>query len=145
MKIDNNCSVRLNYAIRMQDGLIVDQNPDNEPLQFVTGRSEIIPALELGIMGLSPGEKRSFVVGPEEAFGPRDPKAVRIINRNELVKRGEDLQEGMIFRIRDEDGNALVLTVLSLDDEEAVFDLNHPLAGATLTFDVEILEVGQAQ
>jgi FKBP-type peptidyl-prolyl cis-trans isomerase SlpA len=145
MKISDNCVVRLNYSIRLKDGEVVDRNPDNEPLSFTTGRGEVVPALEKGIVGMEPGERGSFEVGPEDGFGMRDPKAVRIISRGDLVDRGKDLQEGMIFRIKDDEGNAMVITVMSLDEDEVVFDLNHPLAGATLTFDVEILEVGQVQ
>ncbi|HUT54443.1 MAG TPA: peptidylprolyl isomerase [bacterium] len=145
MKIGDNCVVRLNYSIRIKDGEIVDRNPDDEPLCFTTGRSEVIPALEKGILGMEQGESGSFDVGPEDGFGMRDPKAVRIIGRDDLVDHGNDLAEGMIFRIKDKEGNGMAITVLSLDDDEVVFDLNHPLAGATLTFDVKILEVGPVQ
>ena len=143
MKIHANCRVTMKYALRLEDGEEVESSSLDEPLEFVTGRDEVIPCLEKGIMGMESGELRSFAVGPEDAFGLRDPEAVRVVNRAELEDHGDELEEGMIFRIRDEDGNTMVITVASLDEEEVVFDLNHPLAGAPLRFEVEILEVNQ--
>jgi FKBP-type peptidyl-prolyl cis-trans isomerase 2 len=144
MKVGKNCRVRLNYTIRLQEGQIVDKNPETQHLEFNTGKSEVIPALENGVMGMEPGEKKTFHTGPEEAFGPRDPEATRIVSRDELVNRGDDLEEGLIFRINDESGKSFPITVLSLDEEEVVFDLNHPLAGSPLAFEVEVIGVEEA-
>jgi FKBP-type peptidyl-prolyl cis-trans isomerase 2 len=144
MKVGDNCRVRLNYTIRLQEGQIVDKNPGDQPLEFNTGKSEVIPVLENGVMGMEPGEKKTFHTGPEEAFGPRDPEATRIVSRDELVNRGDDLEEGLIFKIKDENEKSFVITVLSLDEEEVVFDLNHPLAGSPLAIEVEIIGVEAA-
>lgn len=141
MKIANNCRVRMNYAIRLEGGELVEENPPGEPLEFVVGQEQVLPAVERGIMGLAEGEKKRFEVPPEEGFGFRDPQAIRVVSRNDLEDHGDILEEGMMLRLRDESGNTLVLTVVSVDEEEVVFDLNHPLAGAHLLFDVEILEV----
>ena len=145
MKIDRKCRVRLNYSISLENGEVVDKNPDDEPLEFTTGQSEVISVLEDGIMGMGAGESGSFNTGPEDAFGARDPDAVRVVRRDDLVERGEDLEEGMVFRIKDEDDNSVIITVVSMDENEVMFDLNHPLAGAPLTFNVEILEVEPIQ
>lgn len=144
MKVEKNCRVRLNYTISLREGQIVDKSPEERPLEITTGKNEVIPVLEECIMGMEPGEKKTFHTGPEEAFGPRDPEATRIVRRDELVNRGDDLEEGLIFKIKDEDGKSFVITVLSLDEDEAVFDLNHPLAGSPLAIEVEIIGVEAA-
>ncbi len=144
MKVSDNCRIRLNYAIRLEDGEVVDRNPLEEPLEFLTGRDEVIPVLEEGIKGMGPGEKKSFEVGPDEAFGSRDPEAIRTVARSDLKDHGDDLEEGMMFRLQGEDGHNMAITVIALDEEKVTFDLNHPLSGMPLTFDVEIIEVGEA-
>ncbi len=143
MKVEENCKVKLNYGIKLSDGQLVESNPEDKPLEFITGREEVIPSLEQGIMGMEEGEKKSFEVEPSDAFGHRDPEAVRVVNREDLVDKGADLEEGMIFRVRDEEGGSFLITVISMDEDEVVFDLNHPLAGARLMFDVEVLEINQ--
>ncbi len=144
MKVSDNCRIRLHYSIRLDTGEVVDQNPPDDPLEFVTGREEVIPVLEEGVKGMGPGEKKSFNVGPDEAFGSRDPEAIRTVNRSDLKDSGDDLEEGMMFRLHGEDGNTMAITVIAVDDDRVTFDLNHPLSGMPLTFDVEILEVGEA-
>lgn len=144
MKVDDNCMVKVNYSIQLNDGQMVEKNPDGEPLEFVTGRDQVVPCLEDGIKGMEPGQRRSFQVEPEQAFGHRDPAAVEVVNRRELDEREIDLEPGMILRLRDEEDNLIVATVISVDDEEVVFDFNHPLAGARLLFEVEVLDVGEA-
>jgi FKBP-type peptidyl-prolyl cis-trans isomerase 2 len=144
MKIESNCLVRLNYSIKLTNGEEVEANPPDQPLEFVTGREEVIPCLEREIMGMDAGERKSFEVGPEDGFGPRDPEALRRVSRCDLVDHGNELEEGMMFRLKDEEGNNLVITVLAVEGEEVVFDLNHPLAGMPLSFAVEILAVNAA-
>ncbi|MFO8057373.1 MAG: peptidylprolyl isomerase [bacterium] len=143
MKVSDNCRVRLNYTIRLDDGEVVDRSPPEEPLEFVTGRQEVIPVLEECIKGMESGEKKSFNVGPDEAFGSRDPEAIRTVNRSDLQDHGDELEEGMMFRLEGEDGHNMAITVIAVDEERVTFDLNHPLAGMPLTFDVEILEVNE--
>jgi len=144
MKVKENTRVKLNYSIKLDDGRTVEQNPAQQPLEFVVGRNEVIPVLEQGVIGMEPGDERSFTVEPEDAFGSRDPDAVRAVSRADLSDGGESLEEGLVFRIRDEEGNPLVVTVVSMDEDEVMLDLNHPLAGARLTFEVELLEAAEA-
>jgi len=139
MKItDQNTRVRLLYSLSLGGEVVESTGPD-EPIEFVTGRDEILPALEKRVIGLEPGAKAGFEAGPDEAFGPRDPDAVRVVDRNELADRGQGLEPGMVFRIRDDDGNSLVVIIASIDDATVVFDLNHPLAGAVVHIDLEIV------
>lgn len=144
MKVGKNCRVALNYSIKLADGNVVESNPEDEPLVFVTGREEVIPALEQGIEGMEAGEVKTFEVGPDEAFGHRDPEAIQTVPRQEIDDRGIQLEQGMILRLRDQEGNPMLATVISLDQEEVIFDFNHPLAGARLEFEVELIEVSEA-
>ena len=141
MKIaEQDSRVRLHYSIQL-GGDVVESTAPDEPLEFITGREEVIPLLERKVVGLEPGARTGFDAGPDEAFGPRDSDAVRVVDRKELFDGGAGLEPGMIFRIRDDDGNSLVVTVAAVDADNVVFDLNHPLAGARVRFEVEIIAV----
>ncbi len=144
MKVDENSWVKLNYEIKLADGQLVERNPEDEPLEFTTGRMEVIPAIEKNVIGMENGETRSFTVPPEDGFGRRNPEAVQVIPRTDLETRVGQVEEGTVLRVQDEDGETTMLvTVSSLDDDEAVIDLNHPLAGATLDMTIEVLDVNQ--
>ena len=143
MKVSENCRVKINYSIALDSGEVVDQTPPGETLEFETGKGQVIPALEKMVLGMESGQKKSFETEPDEAFGPRDPEAVRRVNRDELSDRGAELEEGMMFRVRDEEDNAMVITVLEAGEEDVVLDLNHPLAGASLLINVEVVEVSE--
>jgi len=144
MKIKENYKVRLNYEMTLKNGTMVDKSPDVEPFEFVTGREEVIPCLEEGVLGMEPGESRTMEAPPEKAFGQRDPDAVITVRKEELDNRIGAIEEGMVLRIRDEDGNRMIVTVAAVDDDTVTMDLNHPLAGEEIILKVDVLEADRA-
>lgn len=139
--------VRLSVVIRDAEG----EQVQDEPVEasFVFGFGSLVPALELGIEGLSQGSKKSVLVKPEEAFGLRDPKAVLEVLRDEFP---DDVAPGDVFDAEEDDdadptgpGALVMLRVLEVTPEYVVLDRNHPLAGQKVRFDVEILEVRPAE
>jgi FKBP-type peptidyl-prolyl cis-trans isomerase 2 len=102
--------------------------------QFVQGKHELLPALEQALEGMKPGEEKRVELGPDQAFGPYDDAKKTTIPRDTLPR---EIQPGTILTSRD--GHPF--TVVELNEQQAVIDYNHPLAGKRLVFDVKVLKV----
>ena len=123
---------------------------DEEDAEVPTGDSELccligygvlFPALEERLEGLQEGGRRTVLLGPEQAFGARNPEAQVEVDRADFP---EDVAAGDCYEAEDEDGRPVLLQVLDVTDEAVVVDSNHPLAGQTLRFEVEAREVRPA-
>jgi FKBP-type peptidyl-prolyl cis-trans isomerase 2 len=101
----------------------------------------VIPGFEKAIMGMKTGEKKSFQVSPEEGYGPKDPEAMQEVSRDRLAP---DIKPavGMKLYATGQGGQVITATIVEVKEDAVVLDFNHPLAGKTLNFDVEIVEIG---
>lgn len=136
--IQKDSKVKINYSLKV-DGEIVDSSEGKDPLSFVQGSGQMAPAVEKELEGMGPGDTKVVTLSPEEGFGPRDPKATLKAPRNNF-QNAESLEVGTIVTGKSE-GKTFHASILSIDEENVVLDLNHPLAGKTLEFNIEIIEV----
>jgi len=132
-------SVKVEYTLTV-DGKVVDSSKGREPLEFKAGSHQVVTGFEKGVMGMKVGEKKSFKVSPEEGYGAQDPKAIRDIPRKDLPA---DLtpKAGMILLAQDKNGQRFPAKIVEVKKDAVVMDFNHPLAGKTLNFDVEVLDI----
>lgn len=135
--------VQLAYSLKNSDGEVLDQADRAEPFTYLHGASQIVPGLENGLEGLAVGAKKNVVVQPEAGYGEVDEQLIMSVKRSQFPADME-IEEGMMVESRSAEGHVMVFTVASIDDEEVSIDGNHPLAGETLHFDVEVLEVRDA-
>lgn len=131
--------VKLHYTLTV-DGDKVDSSEGKEPLEFTVGRNQVVPGFEKGVMGLRKGDKKSFKVSPEEGYGPEDPEAFQEVPRDRLPA-GIELKEGMTLGAQGPEGQFRPVTISKLKETTVVINFNHPLAGKTLNFDVEVVEI----
>jgi FKBP-type peptidyl-prolyl cis-trans isomerase SlyD len=131
--------VSLNYTLTV-DGQVVDSTSEREPLTFTQGSGELMPGLGRGIAGLKPGEKKSITVRPAEAYGPVNPEAIVEIPKAQFPSN-MNLNPGMTLQVGTNDGGQRMIRIVEVKNNSVVVDMNHPLAGKTLKFDVEILSV----
>ena len=143
MQIAKDMVVTMHYTLTLDNGQVVDTSADREPLSFLVGHDQIIPGLEIELIGLSTGDKKTVIVAAKDAYGEHDENLVETVERDKIPSNIE-LKEGLVLRANRENGEIMEFTVKSFDDENVVFDLNHPLAGETLTFNTEIMNVRQA-
>jgi len=139
MKIQDGSSVSLHYTLKVDDQ-VVDSSDGKEPLVYVHGQGQIVPGLEEELAGMSPGEKKQVAVGPEKGYGTQDPEAVRRLPRT-AFRNPEKLSVGTLVGGTVK-GKQFQARVAAIEDEFITIDLNHPLAGKTLHFAVEVLHVG---
>ncbi len=145
MAIKANSVVKMHYTGTLEDGTKFDSSEGKEPLEFIYGVGMIIPGLEEGIEGLDVGAKKKVEnIAAEKAYGPRMDEAMQEMPKEQLPEevRGQ-LQVGMQLAAQGPQG-MIPVTVADVKEETVVMDFNHPLAGKTLNFEVEILEVRDA-
>ena len=140
--IAKDTSVKFNYTLKDDEGNILDQSPEGQPLAYLHGHSNIIPGLEQQLEGKSAGESVNAVVEPVDGYGEYQDLAVQKVPRDNF-QGVEDIQPGMQFQ-SEAGGQVMLVTVTDVNDKEVTVDANHPLAGKRLTFDVEIQEVRAA-
>jgi FKBP-type peptidyl-prolyl cis-trans isomerase SlyD len=131
--------VRVHYTLTVE-GKVLDSSKDKDPLEFQVGSRRVIPGFEKALMGMGEGEKKTFRIGPEEGYGLEDPGGVKEVARSALPPDIE-LKEGMVLYARGDDGQNYPVRVAEVKKDTVVLDFNHPLAGKTLNFDVEIVEI----
>ncbi len=136
--IKHGSKVSFHYTL-MVEGQVVDSSFGEDPLLYEQGLGQVIPGLEEALEGLKVGDKKAFVVAAEKGYGLHNPEAVEKIPR-QAFKDSDLLKVGEIVtgEVGDQPFQA---TVLDLNEEEVTLDLNHPLAGKELHFEVEIQTV----
>lgn len=140
MQVTTNAVVSIHYKLtNSSGGEVLDSSEGREPLAYLHGRGNIIPGLEKELEGKEAGAKLSVTVPPEKAYGVHDESLIRQVSR-EAFKGIDDLQTGMQFQSQSEKGIE-VFTVTNIEGDQITIDGNHSLAGMTLSFDVEIMDV----
>ncbi|MDH3330614.1 MAG: peptidylprolyl isomerase [Desulfobulbaceae bacterium] len=140
MNIDDKSYVAIDYKLSLASGEEVDSSPEGQPFGFITGTGQIIAGLEKELMGKTTGYQAQVVVDPEEGYGPVDENLMQEIPRGQFPDDCE-IEPGMTFHAQGPHG-PIMLSVKEINDNDTVIvDLNHPLAGEQLHFDVRVVEV----
>ena len=137
--IQEGSQVSIEYTLSLEDGTRADSNVGDEPLVYEQGAQQILPALEQALEGKEAGETLELTLPPEKGYGVRDPEAVQEIAASDLPE-GAD-QVGMRLVSEDAEGNRRIVKVREVKEDRVVLDLNHPLAGETLHFDVKVVDI----
>jgi FKBP-type peptidyl-prolyl cis-trans isomerase SlyD len=136
--------VSLAYTLRLDDGDEIDSAESDDPLVYLHGAQNIIPGLEQVLTGLKVGDARDVSVSPGDAYGEMDPDAFELVPYD-AFPADVDLEEGMgLHMVENGTGRQMEAYVSELRDDGALLDLNHPLAGETLHFNVEIVGLRRA-
>lgn len=142
MNVEKNKVVSLDYTLKDSDGETLGSSQGKEPLTYLHGAGNIIPGLEVALSGKAAGDSVSVVIEPENGYGQRDESQVAKIPRENL-QGVEDLAIGMQLEAKSPSGTRLV-NVVDLDKDTVTIDGNHPLAGMTLHFDLQVNDVRDA-
>jgi|SRR5690606_547301 len=147
MIIENNNVVTLNYILHTieENGekQFVEQTTTENPLTFLFGVGMMLPKFEENIAGLQQGDKISFDLAATDAYGERDDRAIAQLPADMFKDLGLP-SLGDVLPLQDNQGNQFRAVVVDVTPEAVIADLNHPMAGKTLSFDIEILNVRPA-
>lgn len=139
LRIGPNKEVTLHFALKLDNGDVVDSTFDKKPATFKVGDGNLLPGFEQAIYGLKAGDKRSLSISPEQGFGQGNPQNIQVMPRSQF--QDMELSEGLLVIFNDAANAELPGVVKTFDDSQVTIDFNHPLAGKALSFDVEIIEV----
>ncbi|MGB5451681.1 MAG: peptidylprolyl isomerase [Sedimenticolaceae bacterium] len=133
-------TVRVHYTGTLEDGTQFDSSRGADPLEFAMGQGQLIAGFEMAVAGLAPGESVTVTLAPEEAYGESDAGMVQEVPRR-MMPEGVELEPGMVLQGQSDEGQVDNFTIVSLTEETVTLDANHPLAGKSLTFDIELVEI----
>ncbi len=142
-EINMHSLVLMNYSIELTNGSVIESSFDDEPVEISMGNEDITGGMELAIFGLKEGDSQTLMLTPEQAFGLRDEDNIHDMPLSDFP---EDLQPevGMSYSFESAEGDEIPGTVISLKENNAEIDFNHPLAGHEIVFTVNILGVNNA-
>lgn len=143
LAIDEGTEVTLHFALKLENGDVIDSNFNSKPATFVVGDGNLLPGFERALAGMVAGEKNTFVIKPEDGFGQSNPNNMQVMPRSQFDDSVE-LVEGLMLSFADAQKAELPGIVAAFDDETVTIDFNHPLAGRDILFEVEILGVSPA-
>jgi len=138
-RIGQNTEVTLHFALHLENGDTVDSTFDKAPATFKVGDGNLLPGFENALFGFKAGDQRKLSIAPENAFGQHNPQNVQVMPRSQF--EGMELSEGLLVIFNDAANTELPGVVKVFDDNQVTIDFNHPLAGKTLNFEVQILDV----
>ena len=141
MIVATNKVVKMHYSVMDNDKNSIDNSFDGEPLIFIVGTGYLIQGLEDALQGKKAGDTLSVKVEPDEGYGERHDNLMQAVPKS--MFEGMEIEVGMQFRASTDDGDQSVM-IIDIQEEDVIVDGNNPLAGITLNFDVEILEVRDA-
>lgn len=142
MQVSDRKVVYIHYTLKNKEGTVLDSSAQEAPLAYIHGMGSIIPGLEKALVGKSEGDKFNVSIEPEEAYGERNEMLIQAVPRD-AFQGVEELQEGMQFQAQTPSGPQLI-TVTEIQAEQVTVDANHPLAGETLDFEVEVIDIREA-
>lgn len=142
-RIDEGMEVTLHFTLKLEDGTVVDSTRDKQPATFQVGDGNLPPGFEQPLKGMTDGESGRYEITPEHAFGQHNPQNMQLLDRSDFEEIEPEV--GTVMSFADPAGGELPGVITRVDDKQVEVDFNHPLAGRTLTFEVEVIEVKPAQ
>ena len=139
-QVTNGDRVKIHYTGKLEDGHVFDSSQNRAPLDFTVGSQTVMPGIEESIIGMEVGDTKSIEISPEDAFGPRREELVVEVRRNDLPDHVTPAV-GQRLQMQQPDGNPIDLIITDMNEKTVTLDANHPLAGQTLLFDLELVEI----
>lgn len=133
--------VKVHYTGRLTDGTVFDSSREREPLEFEVGGAGLIPGFSNGVVGMDVGDEKTVTIEPADGYGERHEEMVREVPLDALP---EGVKQGDPLSAQTEHG-PIQVWVKEIDGDKAVIDGNHPLAGQTLVFEIEMVEISEGE
>ncbi len=133
-------TVTVQYTGELEDGTIFDQSPEDRPLCFILSKEEVIPGFDAAVQGMYQGEKKTVKIKCQDAYGEHKKELVETIDRS-LLPENVDLKIGGQLEVTRQDHTIFHVIVQEADEKSVTLDANHPLAGKSLIFKLQLLKV----
>jgi FKBP-type peptidyl-prolyl cis-trans isomerase 2 len=143
MTITDGNTVVLEYEGKFEDGKVFDSSRHgnhSHPIEFKVGEGRVIPGFEAAVKGMKKGDTKKFSIEPKDAYGEPNPQLIQEIPRS-AIPQGQEPKEGMVLAMNSPDGRQFPARIAEVTENKVKLDLNHPLAGKKLIFNIEITDV----
>ena len=140
MTAKNGDTVKVHYTGKLPSGKIFDSSRKTDPFELVLGGGQVIPGFENNIIGMAQGDVKTFTIEAEDAYGVRQEELVLKLDR-ELLPEEIEPKKGQELELKDPSGQTFRMVVMEFDDDSLTLDANHPLAGKSLVFEVELVQI----
>ena len=140
MLIENGHKVSVHYTGTFEDGEVFDSSKDRGPLDFEVGAGQMIKGFDDAVVGMKVGESKDITLPPAEAYGERNDELM-VEMPKENFPEDMEIEEGMQLQLTNQNGQPVPATVAHVGEEKITMDVNHPMAGKTLNFAIEIVEI----
>ena len=139
-KVEGSLFVSVDYTGTLDNGEVFDSSAGRQPLEVQMGTGSVISGFENALMGMSLNETKTVTLPPEEAYGDRDESRLHAFPKSEIPP-GMEPKVGQTLMLSTPQGQQIPAQVASMDDANVIFDLNHPLAGQSLTFTLKVVGI----
>lgn len=138
--VKKNDKVKIQYTGTLKSGTIVDKTDEGEPIEFVAGEGQVLPGIDAAIIGMKLNEEKKFTVKAKDAFGKQDKSLIQKLPKLSHPNT-PNLEKGAIITIFDKSGKSIPAKIIAIQKETITVDLNHPLAGEDLNFNVKVISI----
>ncbi len=138
--VSKGSKVSIDYTGKFDDGTVFDTSQGKEPITFTVGGGQVIKGFDDAVVGMKKGEEKKITITPQEGYGERDEKLTQEVPRTVFPPEVK-LEKGMGFSFRTPDGQVIHATIKDSTAETVTVDMNHPLAGRNLIFDLKVVDI----
>ncbi|MBC2716977.1 MAG: peptidylprolyl isomerase [Desulfobacteraceae bacterium] len=142
VKVEKDMFVSVEYTGTLTNGEVFDTSNGRQPLEIQIGAGQLIKGFEQALEGMAVNEKKTFTLEPDEAYGQIDESLTRAFPRADVPPEMNP-EVGQTVGLHDENGQQIPATIVDMNDEHVTVDLNHPMAGKALTFDIEVVGISE--
>jgi FKBP-type peptidyl-prolyl cis-trans isomerase 2 len=132
--------VKVHFEGYLVDGTVFGSTTDEKPFEFTIGDKNMLPGFENAVVGMQKGDTKTITLPPEEAYGPHKKELVHVMDKSSFPQE-INLEIGKRLQVRTQDGRSAIVTIKDFTEDNIVIDENDPLAGKTLTFKIELVEI----
>jgi FKBP-type peptidyl-prolyl cis-trans isomerase SlyD len=143
MVVEEGKQISIEYTLSIDPEGVVDTNVDSDPLTYVQGTQQIVPALEKALEGKAVGDTVDVSIKAKDGYGERSEEAVQEVNKSQVPEEAQEVDT--VLQGRNNEGGVVNARVAEVRDETVLLDFNHPLAGKALQFSVKILDITLVQ
>jgi FKBP-type peptidyl-prolyl cis-trans isomerase 2 len=133
-------TVKVHFTGKLDNGKVFDSSKGKDPMEFKIGDGNVIQGLEKAVIGMKEGDTKTATIPAEEAYGLYRKELVAEVDKDRLPDNIEP-KIGKLLKVKPTDSEVITVTISKIDKEIVTLDANHPLAGKTLTFDLNLVEV----
>ena len=140
MQAKSTDTISVHYTGYGKGDKVFDTTVGEGPVEIPLGKGYMIPGIENALIGMSEGESKTLTLNPEDAYGEIDPELTMVVAKADLPE-GLEIKRGVTLMSENEDGSELPLTIKSIRADKVTLDANHPMAGQSVKFHIQLVKI----